>query len=428
VTTTFDPSNRAGSGAGPGQGIVWFTDRVHEVLDGLAGTAAWSMTPEEHRRVLVGLARAQGRITELRLRVLASGDCLDIGKDTAATSTAAWVADSTRQVRAAAYADLRLARDLDQKYPATRAALAGGSVNTDQAAVIAHAVSDLPEAVRAVDRVRAETYLLAEAAHLDAKALQVLGRRLFEVLDPAAADAHEGKRLEDEERRAQRMLWLSMRDNADGTHSGRFKIPTLHAQMLKKMLHALTAPGRVGPDGRTNPDGTPVPGPEMMGAGFCELLERYPKNKLPHAGGVSATIVVTIGFDKLLAGIGAAHLDTGGRISASEARRLACQAGIIPAVLGGASQVLDLGRKRRFHTGAQRVALALRDGGCTAEGCDRPPSWCHVHHDQTAWAGGGGTSVDKGRLLCAFHHSKAHQPRYQTTPLPNGKIRFNRRT
>jgi Domain of unknown function (DUF222) len=432
VTTTIDPPNRtgpgAGPGAGPGHGIVWFSDRVHAVLDGLAETPAWSMTVAEQKVALVGLARAEARIGELRLRVLASADANDIGKDTAAPSTALWVAESTRQVRSAAYADLRFARELDEKYDATRAALAGGSVNGDQARVIVHAVSDLPDTVTAKDRVRGERYLLAEAAHHDAKTLKILGRRLFDVLDPDAADAYEGKKLEDEERRAQRKLWLSMGDNGDGTHTGRFRIPNLHAEMLKKMLQALTSPRRVGPAGRTNPDGTRIPGPEIMGAGFCELLERYPKNKLPHAGGVSATIVVTIEFEKLLAGIGAAHLDTGGRISASEARRLACAAGIIPAVLGGPSQVLDLGRKRRFHTGAQRIALGLRDGGCTAEGCDRPPSWCHVHHDETSWADGGGTSVDKGRLLCPWHHGKAHHPGYDMTRLASGKVRFNRRT
>ena len=142
-------------------------------------------------------------------------------------------------------------------------------------------------------------------------------------------------------------------------------------------------------------------------------------------------MVVLLDYDRLLSGLGTAALDTGERVSAGLARRLACEAGVIPAVLrrvlGGPSVVLDLGRKTRFHTEAQRIALALRDGGCTAEGCDRPSARCHAHHD-VPFSRGGGTSVDDGRLLCPFHHGKAHSPGYDLTRLPNGQVRFHRRT
>ena len=55
-------------------------------------------------------------------------------------------------------------------------------------------------------------------------------------------------------------------------------------------------------------------------------------------------------LDTLMGGLKAAHLDTGETISPGAARRLACQAGIIPAVLDGKSQVLDLGRGKRYYT------------------------------------------------------------------------------
>lgn len=97
-------------------------------------------------------------------------------------------------------------------------------------------------------------------------------------------------------------------------------------------------------------------------------------DRLPDAGGVTATVVVTMPLDTLLGADRVATLDTGDRIAAGEARRLACEAGLMPAVLGGASQVLDLGRARRFHSGRQRIAIALGDRTCTAEGCDWPPA------------------------------------------------------
>ena len=100
-----------------------------------------------------------------------------------------------------------------------------------------------------------------------------------------------------------------------------------------------------------------------------DYLETRPDDTVPSAGGVPATIVVTMELETLLGGLKAASLDTGDRISAGEAR-LACRAGLIPLVLGGPSVVLDVGRKSRFHTEPQRIAMGIRDGGCVAEGCD----------------------------------------------------------
>ena len=141
-------------------------------------------------------------------------------------------------------------------------------------------------------------------------------------------------------------------------------------------------------------------------------------------------MVVTLTLDQLLARLEAAGvctLDTGGRISASEARRLACAAGLVPLVLGGKSQVLDVGRRRRFHTQAMRLAMAVRDRGCTAAGCQKPPAMCHAHHDHP-WSTGGPTDVDTGRLLCGHHHRRIHDPHYHHQHLPDGTITFHRRT
>jgi hypothetical protein len=124
--------------------------------------------------------------------------------------------------------------------------------------------------------------------------------------------------------------------------------------------------------------------------------------------------------------LGVARLGSGHAISAGEARRLACTAGIMPMVLSGASQPLDVGRARRFHTPAMRTALALRDRECRATGCDIPAAWCEAHH-LVPWAKGGTTRLDDGVLLCGFHHHRAHDHRYQTSRLRNGDIRFHRR-
>ena len=71
--------------------------------------------------------------------------------------------------------------------------------------------------------------------------------------------------------------------------------------------------------------------------------------------------MVTLDLDTLLTGIGVATTSTGDRVTAEQARRLACQARIIPVVLGRKGEVLDLGRSARLFSPAQRKAMAIRD-------------------------------------------------------------------
>ena len=96
-------------------------------------------------------------------------------------------------------------------------------------------------------------------------------------------------------------------------------------------------------------------------------------------------------------------------------------------MLGARSEVLDLGRRRRLHTKAQRLALTLRDRHCTAEHCDRPATWCEAPPRPSPGPRGGSTTVEGGRLLCPWHHHKAHDPGYTHTRLPTGALRFTRR-
>lgn len=406
--------------------ISRFAGAALDAVARLADAPAWSMGPEEQRNTLLELDRLGEMVTELRLRVLAAADRTQVGADTGASSTAAWLAHATRQRRSTTGSDLRLALALDERFETTRQALREGRLNVDQARVIVSCVDDLPDDLDPTWRARAEEHLVEQATRVDARMLRILGRRIFEVLDPDGADEREGKKLEDEERRARERTRLTMRDNGDGTHSGTFKIPDLHAAILRKALESLAAPRRVGKDRVDPASGTKRPYPALLGQAFCELLERFPKDRLPATAGGDATIVVTIDHDLLRRGIGAAVLDDGTRISASEARRLACEARILPVVLGGDSVPLDVGRERRLYDRHQRLAMGRRDGACTAVGCDRPPSWCEAHHD-LPWSEGGPTDLEHGRLLCFHHHRLAHDDGYVKNRLPDGAVRFNRR-
>lgn len=122
-----------------------------------------------------------------------------------------------------------------------------------------------------------------------------------------------------------------------------------------------------------------------------------------------ARVVVTIDHEVLIGRLGGAGIDESGTaISAGTARRLACDAEILPMVLGGPSEPLDVGRAKRLVDRGPRRAVIHRDRHCTFPGCDRPPSWCDVHHVRPWWLGGG-TSLSNSALLCRRHHTVVHR-------------------
>ena len=200
---------------------------------------------------------------------------------------------------------------------------------------------------------------------------------------------------------------------------------TLHRTMLERLLAALTNPHR--PQGPDRIDLTGQTRAEARGEAFGQLLERIPASWVPTIGGVNATVVVTMQLETLIGGLQAAHLDTGQPLSASLARRLACEAGIIPAVLGSHSEVLDLGRKSRLHSKAQRLAMNLQQHGtCAVEGCDRPAWLCDGAH-LTAWQDGGHTNTTHGSLICTRHHPLVDSGRYHIQRIRPGRIKLIRR-
>ncbi len=398
--------------------------QLEQTLDEVADASVWSMPSEATADALVRLTRIAARVAELETRLAQQAAAVGVPEAVGATSVANWWAHESRMTRTEAHRKTRLAANLDH-HPAVRDALAAGNLLVDQARVIIRAVEDLPDHVPADLVAQAEEHLVGQAAHFDAIALRNLGKGLLHVIDPEAADAHQAQLLEAEERHAAMATRLAMREDPDGVLRGTFALPGAQGQMFKKQLLAIAAPKhRAAVDGRL---GERRPTPGRMGQALIEWIERYPVDHLPQTGGVNATVVVTIPVETLTGGPQPGTLDTGATISPGQARRLACEAGILPMVLGGKSEVLDLGRTRRFHTKAQRIAIAQRDKHCTTDGCDWPPGMCHTHHDPS-WASGGGTDIEHARLLCPKHHARAHDPDYTMTKLPGGKVAFTRRT
>ncbi|WP_146067303.1 HNH endonuclease signature motif containing protein, partial [Arthrobacter sp. ZGTC212] len=146
-------------------------------------------------------------------------------------------------------------------------------------------------------------------------------------------------------------------------------------------------------------------------------------NGLPSTGGNRPQIIATINYQDLLPHTGEKPPGTGtgnfvftGPVAAATLRKIACDADIIPALLGTHGEILDLGRKTRLFTPTQRLALTARDQGCTFPNCTIPAPWCEAHHI-TYWSHGGTTDLDNGALLCTGHHHLTHKEQWTITTI-----------
>ena len=367
------------------------------------------------------VTRTQGLLMGV---LAASGDVAD---EAGARSAGEWYAAATRHDHKPALGLDRLARSSDTDHPHLGAAVLSGRVNLDQAHVIAHALAELPvDEVTPEIRERAELHLIDLADDFAPTPLRRLARKVLDVVAPEISDEAERRALEREEQHAAEHTRMSLTPLGDGTTRLAGRLPDAAASRLRTYLEAFASPRRTA----TEADGQRIPTPRLLGLALTDLLEALPAEVLPAHGGTATTVTVHLRLDQLTADLeaaGVATLETGDVITASQTRRLACQAKILPAVLDGKSEVLDLGRSKRLHSPAQRKALRLQQRECQADSCTVPATWTETHYPHP-WSAGGTTDLTNAALLCSHHHHRAHDTRYLTNRMPNGDYRFTRRT
>ena len=396
-------------------------DRLDGVLDELAAISPEFHSVGEKQELLLRVARAKARLVAAEVRVLAASE--DIAVETGDRSTAAWLATQTRDSHGTVRRHAALAAALGSRWGQTAAALGAGDVNLAQARAIVESLDALPDDLGDDLTVKAESYLVEHAGVFGPRELRHLGRGVLEHLAPEIADEAEYERLIAEETRAAASTRLDLRPRGDGSTDLHARLPDHVADRLRTYLEAVTSPRRA-PLGEV--DALPVA--RRRGEAFIAFLENLPDTGPPAHGGTSTSVMVTLDLDTLLTGLGVATTSTGDRVTAEQARRLACQARIIPVVLGRRGEVLDLGRSARLFSPAQRKAMAIRDGECTTDGCTIPAAWCEAHHWKQPWSQGGRTDLADGKLLCSFHHQRAHDPGWVTRHHANGATTFHRRT
>jgi 5-methylcytosine-specific restriction protein A len=124
----------------------------------------------------------------------------------------------------------------------------------------------------------------------------------------------------------------------------------------------------------------------------------------PSVAGNAPTLVVSVNAADLVSGKGVGFVDGVPPVSINTARHVGCAGAVQRVVVGGNGRIVGIGSPERCFTGAQRRAIALRDGGCVIPGCHVPVGWCEVHHVVPHAYDPDGTDTDNGVLVCWHHH------------------------
>ncbi|MDX3195024.1 DUF222 domain-containing protein [Streptomyces sp. MN03-5084-2B] len=291
--------------------------------------------------------------------------------------------------------------------PATGTAALTGRLSTPMIDTITGVLADVP----VEHRDSAEANLLTFAEEAGHKQVAALGARILAHLNP------DGTAPDDTEPTTPtRELFLRRKRTGIWELSGRFddETGTRASALLDALAERRT--GDEGPDFRTLP--------QRFGDAFSDAVDLALNSPdLPMQAGERAHVMVAVSLEDLKSGVGKATLGDTGTISAAEARVHACDAMVIPAVLGGKSEPLNLGRLRRLISAGLRRALFLRDRGCAFPGCHRPPRHCQGHHIRH-WAEGGPTDLSNLVLMCAHHHRLLHRSGWEVRIATDGLPEF----
>ena len=324
------------------------------------------------------------------------------------------------------------------KYPAVAQAAMAGELSVDAAGLITSGLNTVIDRVPAANLHEAERRLVERAKTQSAQEVRRAVALGVARMDPQG--------LEERQQRQYENRHLSWTEDHTGTVTLNGRLDPVTAAPLRTVIEQMvTAQFRARRDQDPADPDTRTVG-QMRADAMYELCRHSLGCDHTESSGVRTTVVVRMGLNDLMAGpstLGAAPGGASGAgesgagqsvagagvgagsgvgvgtrrgfgsidgtaqpISVGQLRRLTGDAGLVPEVLGGDSEVLDLGRRARFFTRAQRLALTERDGGCAK--CHAPPEHCEAHHI-IWWDHGGRTDLDNGVMLCTRCHHDVHR-------------------
>ena len=380
-----------------------------EALDQMVGlldrveTVRGELAPADRLALVTTARQVSGRVEALLCTLVAEAEAGDAAMRAKATPLSAWLAISGTVSKREAAGLVHRARDLAGHERVRRAALAG-RVGVSQARAIAGVLNQLPQRLDEAQRDRAENLLVGLAERLDAAELARSTGRVLAAVAPETA-------AEDEERRLQRQAELAhqrrgLRFARDGG-SLRFdgSLPQADAEAWLAVLDAHAESQRRAVLEARDPLAPPLTLEQRRADALIAMVAAHQVfRQAPSSAGDRPRVLVLLDYARLRAEAAAAGLIAdGAELSAGELRRLCCDAGVLPAVLGGESGLLDVGREHRLVTPAIRGALTARDRGCAFPTCNVRPAVCEAHHIVPWWQDGV-TALSNLVLLCHHHH------------------------
>ncbi len=426
MTSTIAPPPAS---PGPPVGPAAVVARARQVIGELEAELWAARSPGELLATNLELDRLRSATAAVAVSVAIEIDAVDAQKTDGWASAGDYLTETAGAWRGHGSRLLRTGRALTGELTATHQALAAGRVSPEHAVVIAATIGKLP--IEATVRAAAEAVLLEEAARLNATELKTAAKHLLELLDPDGTAKRDEQALDKQERSAHLGRFLTLVEDGLGGVRLKGRGTVEDAAILKAALAALAAPD-------PTPDTDSKGDPDCDGAGrdrrdsrdhgaraWDALVETCQQaldaEVLPESHGAKPRVSVTVTLDQLKTGLGTATLvETGEVLSVAAVRKLACDADLIPGVLGSRGEILDVGRAHRLVTTALWLTLVLRDRHCAFPGCRRPPIACDAHHIRH-WVDGGKTKLDNLVLLCRAHHTVIHTTPWQVRLNPDDR-------
>ncbi|TXN27944.1 HNH endonuclease signature motif containing protein [Lacisediminihabitans profunda] len=288
------------------------------------------------------------------------------------------------------------------------AALNSGALSIDGADSVRRALGEVDAAVTLAQLTAAAEELVAGAAGVTPEALSRRARQLRDRLDEQGIARREKQR---DDLRSVRM-WT----DANGMHCGFWRLAPEDGLIVATAFDALMSPRRGGPR-FVHPDAVQAAEDlrsdtrtrEQIAAdglvGMIRLAVDADPTVMHGARRPAVRVIVTGAHLSARTGHGRleGHADP---VPMSTVERHVCDTGTIALGFDDDGQCVNVGRTQRLFTERQRIGMAVRDGGCMAPGCDRPPSWCEAHHIDNWHRDHGNTDIADG-TNCKCHPNEA---------------------
>ncbi len=387
-----------------GTAVADFATVVTGLLDHLDYNDVTLLTDRKQLDLVADLLTVQSRLSGVLHTVLGQVDRAEAAMTAYSLPTTSWLAAELRYTRSQASAMVHHAKDL-HRFTQLGDALRDGRANDRQAQAVTQVLKKLPADLGVEAEAKAQATMVEHCDQFDSQYLAGLSRHLLEVVAPEVAEEAEAKRQERELRDAQQARHLNFADDGHGSTTIKGSLPSADAALIKEQIEALAQQMHRTALELRDP-GVPQPSwPQRRADALVELARRIAIHRdAPKHGGDRPHLTILINYDDLLNDCHGAGLADGTQLTAGQLRQYACDAGILPVIMGGPSGVLDVGREQRLVTPDIRHALHVRDQGCVFPGCNRPAADCDAHHI-VPWAQGGPTALSNLCLLCKHHHN-----------------------